>query len=91
MLLALLTQILPFTCNAPLPGGCSGKGVGQFIKALPVCGDDGGFGGLLADHSWLPAPSAQVSNLVLEAGAPPDPSVFLPQLPVRRLLRPPRA
>jgi hypothetical protein len=91
MLFALLIQILPFTCGDPLPAGRDDRGISQYIKSLPVCGDEGGPGGLLADHSWLPAPSAQVSGPVLDAGAPPERLLFLPPPPVRRLLRPPRA
>lgn len=92
MLLALLAQILPFDCNAPLTAAGAGKGgIAACFRALPVCGDDGGPGGPLADHAWLPAPPAPVADIVLEGGAPPHPFVFLPQLAARRLLRPPRA
>lgn len=86
----LLLQILPFTFTAA-PPGCGSGGFAQYIEPLPVCGEETAFGGLLADHTWLPAPGAPVVVDAPDAAVTLPPFVPPPAGPTRRPFRPPRA
>jgi len=91
LLLVLLTQISPFTLREPPSVVDREQGIASYLKPLQVCDDGAVFGGILADHSWLP-------TLSVVSGSYPQgivyltvPTARLPQGHSQRLLRPPQA
>lgn len=90
LLLVLLIQISPFTLREP-PAADSEQGVACYLKPLQVCDDGTGFGGFLADHSWLPTLGVVPRSYPQELVYPMKPSALLLPGHPQRPLRPPRA